>query len=295
MINDLDKALRQLLINELPIKNGEVKIEFKPPVRDWSSRIENRPTLNLFLHDIRENKALRQSAWDVKRNGNGGYTKQRTPVRLDLYYLITVWAKEPEDEHRILTRTLAALFRNPTLPEELLTEGLQNQPTPIQVGVAQYDLPHKLTDVWSVLDNEIRPGIDCVITLALNPYDTFAGPLVRTRELYVGQTDELLEKQKLVKETDHGHDHFWMVGGTVGSDEPVEELKLTLVERGLRVPVKTDGRFIIGNLAEGAYTLEVSAKEHEPTFHQINVPSRSYDIQLKGVDRRRDAKKEPKP
>ncbi len=49
MYNDLDEALRQLLIRELPIKNSDVDIKFDQPKREWSGRL-NRPTLNLFLY-----------------------------------------------------------------------------------------------------------------------------------------------------------------------------------------------------------------------------------------------------
>jgi hypothetical protein len=34
-------------------------------------------------------------------------------------YNVTVWARAPEDEHRLLWRVLAALGRNPVFPEDL--------------------------------------------------------------------------------------------------------------------------------------------------------------------------------
>ena len=43
MFHDLDEVLRQLLIEEIPIKNGEVDIEFDQPSREWSARL-SRPT-----------------------------------------------------------------------------------------------------------------------------------------------------------------------------------------------------------------------------------------------------------
>ena len=57
MINDLDEVLRQFLVRELPIKNSEVDIAFDQPAREWSARV-SRPTLNLFLYDLRENQKL---------------------------------------------------------------------------------------------------------------------------------------------------------------------------------------------------------------------------------------------
>ena len=184
MIDDLDEALRRLLVRELPIKSGEVDIAFDQPKRDWSARL-SRPALNLFLFDIRENQKLRQAQrmWQAEHQDGQGVTQRRQAVRLDLRYFITAWATEPEDEHRLLARTLAALFLYPTLPDDLLPEGLLGQPAPIQLLVAQEANLAAPSDLWGVMDNELRPAIVCVVTMGLNPYQPVHTPLVRTREL----------------------------------------------------------------------------------------------------------------
>ncbi|MBI1878877.1 MAG: DUF4255 domain-containing protein [Chloroflexi bacterium] len=278
MINDLDEVLRQVLIRELPIKNGEVDIAFDQPKREWSARL-NRPTLNLFLHDVRENNKLRQTqpAWEVERQGNGKITQRRKPVRVDLHYMITAWTADPEDEHRLLTRTLLALFRLPHLPEELLPENLQGQPVPIPIIVAQSDELRTPADIWSALDNELRPAIVCTITLALNPYQPLTTPLVSTRELRVGQAAEPLQ-QRISDPA--GPEIFWTIGGTVRSDESQENLRLTLVEKGLEVPIQAEGRFAIGNLKAGDYTLEVQAEGRQPHRHPITVPAPDYELKV---------------
>ncbi len=276
MINDLDEVLRQLLIREIPIKNGEVDIAFDQPKREWSARL-NRPTLNLFLHDIRENAKLRNLQWERQDNGkNRSVTVQQTPIRLDLHYLITAWAAEPDDEHRLLTRTLMSLFRYTYLPKELLSESLQDQPFPIPLKVAQYDELRNPADLWSALDNELRPGIICITTLALNPYLPITTPLVRTRDLRIGQAAVPLSQQRLQEQVEL--DRFWTIGGTISSQEPLEKLRLTLVERGLEVDLQPEGRFAIGNLEAGDYTLEVSVEGRKPRRHKITVPSPDYEL-----------------
>lgn len=278
MISDLDEVLRQLLIRELPIKNSEVDIAFDQPKREWSART-SRPTLNLFLHDLRENNALRQPEWQIERNRDGTATKRRTAIRMDLHYMITAWVRDhPEDEHRLLTLTVLALARFAHLPDDLLPESLKDQPVPIPVRVAQHDEFRTPADIWSALDNELRPAIACTVTLALNPYRPYTGPLVRTRDLRFGQTTELPHYQRLAEAT--GQDRFWMVGGTVRGDGSLEDLSLTLVERGLNVPVQSEGQFVIGNLEAGEYVLEVSAKGRKPSQHRITVPSPQYDVEL---------------
>ena len=276
MISDLDEVLRQLLIEELPIKNGEVHIEFHQPTREWSGRL-SRPTLDLFLYDLRENSTLRQVDWEIERR-NGTFTRQRVAARVDLHYMITAWATEPEDEHRLLTRTLLALFRHPTLPARLLPESLQGQPAPIPIRVAQFDEFRSPADVWSALDNELRPSIILTLTLALDPYSKVTGPLVRSRDIRFGQAAGLPAERQLQPDADQ--DRFWMVGGQVRGDGAPAGVQVRLVERGADVRLDAEGRFVIGNLEAGEYTLEVVREGKKPAQHRITVPAESYDIEL---------------
>jgi hypothetical protein len=281
MIEDLDEALRQLLMRELPIKNGEIDIQFNQPRREWSGRL-SRPTLDLFLYDVRENAKLRHTAqgWELERRSDGTAVQRRRPFRVDLSYLITAWATEPEDEHRLLARTLMALFRVPEMPADLLPESLQDQPAPITFKVAQSDTVQNLTDFWSAIDNELRPTIVCVVTLALNPYEPITGPLVRTRELRFGQVQDPAQAQKLIKPA--GVDTYWTIGGTLRSQAPLEvdKVRLTLVERGLDIEVKPEGRFSIGNLEAGDYTLECVTAAGAPRRYKIKVPAPDYEIEV---------------
>ena len=296
MIDDLDEVLRQYLIRELPIKNSEVEIAFDLPKREWSSRL-SRPTLNLFVYDLHENNKLRASKqWRVEYNGDGTATQRRQPVRLDVHYMTTAWAADPGDEHRLLARTLLVLLRVPSLPEDLLPESLQNQPRPIPIEVAQPEALVNATDIWSVLDNEMRPAIAFNITMSLDPYAPVTEPLVRTRELRVGQaivpelqspgaaaasaTGEEPAGLALPQMLDEkaGRDELWTIGGNLRSERPVEDLGLTLVERGLKVPVLPGGRFTIGGLRAGEYTLEVAVEGREPKRHRIRVPAPDYEV-----------------
>ncbi len=281
MIEDLDEALRRLLIRELPIKNGEIDIQFNQPRREWSAKL-SRPTLDLYLFDLRENLKLRHTAqgWESERRNDGVAVLRRRPFRLDLHYLITAWASEPEDEHRLLARTLMALFRVPEMPADLLPESLLDQPAPITFKVAQYDTAQNLTDYWSSLDNEMRPAVVCIVTMALNPYQPIIGSIVRTRELRFGQVHDPSQSQTLVKPA--GADTFWTIGGVLQSKEPLapDRVRLTLVERGMEIEVKPEGRFSIGNLETGDYTLECAITDGETRRYKIKVPSPDYVLEV---------------
>ena len=138
MIDDFDETLRRLLIRELPIKKNEVDVKFDQPSREWSAKL-SRPTLNVFLYDMRENVKLRPPTpqWVSTPIEDGKVSMRLRAVRMDLFYAVTAWAREPEDEHRLLSRTVMALLRTPFMPEDLLMEGLQDQPVPIPLEVAQ--------------------------------------------------------------------------------------------------------------------------------------------------------------
>ena len=289
MLDDLDEALRKFLIREVPIKNGEVDIEFKQPTRQWSARV-SKPTLNVFLYDVRENAKLRkaQTGWDtgMARPANGGNRGSRpptaahimNPVRLDCHYLLTVWATEPEDEHRLLGRVLVALFRSQDLPEELLPENLKHQPAPISIKAAQYETLEKPSDFWNVMDNQQRPGVPLVLTAAIDPFKPITAPIIRTREIRIGQTADGRDGELLAEA---GTESFFQISGLLKSKSPLANPRLTVLERAVSVQLKPDGAFTIGNLAPGEYTVEISAEGLQPQRQKIKIPADSYDLELK--------------
>lgn len=281
MIEDLDETLRRLLVHEMPIKSGEVDVDFKQPKREWSARL-SRPTINLFLYEVRENTKLRQMSqgWELEERLNNRVSERRKAVRIDLPYIITAWANEPEDEHRLLSRTLMVLFRTPALPEDILPESLQDQPAPISLKVAQAEDTDKvnMSELWSALDNVMRPAVTCVVTMALNPYQAMEVPIVRERVLRVGQAEKPSTYWQFVEQS--GANVYWTVGGTVYSKKPLDTIRLMLVERGTDVELLPEGRFTIGNLEAGDYTLEIKAEGQKPSRRTLTVPAPDYNFEV---------------
>jgi hypothetical protein len=270
MIDDLDEALRDLLVRELPIRSNEVDITFDQPKRDWAARL-SRPTLNLYLYDLRENLKLRREASqrEIERRPASVITL-RPAIRMDLNYLVTAWATDPGDEHRLLARTLMALLRFQELPDEVLPEALQDQPNPIPLKVSQPDTLDKPSDLWSVLDNQQRPGIVVTTTVAFNPFSPVEQLLTRTAEVNFGQ-------KNVPADNPHG---YISISGSVRSKKPLKNVQIMLLERGTLADLQDSGEFGIRNLKPGDYTLRLMADGLKPSDHKITVPSASYDIEV---------------
>jgi len=287
MIADLDETIRRLLQQELPIKNGEIEIKFDQPKREWSARL-NRPTVNLFLYDLRENPVLRQHGWEqIAGNGNGRGDNQlahlkRTPLRVDCFYMLTTWASDPEDEHRLLSSALLALFRFPVLPADRLVGSLKKQPFEVPARLANHDRLTNPAEVWSSLDNEMRPSISYIITLALDPWVEITAPLVRTFTMRSGQAVGMPELPSLQMDTVLERVDL---GGTVQSaksGDPLSGIQVAIKGTGLFTTTDTSGRFRLGSLPPGEYILVAWPEEGRPLEKAITLPGdgRAYDLQL---------------
>lgn len=288
MINDLDEVLRQVLLQDKQIKENRIDISFDQPKGDWSAKL-NRATLNLFLYDVRENSKLRQTQppWETKAINGDSITRRRRPVRVDLHYMLTAWATEPDDEHYLLTVALLALFRTPELPLDLLPERLQEQPAPVSLMVAQEDTLRNPAEIWSAMDNQLRPSIPLVVTLALNPYAPMpAVKIVKERGLrlepHLKRRDKDYREQEDAQDEDKAAHYRWTIGGTVTSGQPLdfEEIRLTLVEAGAEVRPQADGRFSFGNLVAGDYNLEVFVSDRRVAHKVVTVPSADFEVNL---------------
>lgn len=280
MIQYLDQALREFLTQELEKTiRDQVDISFDQPSRQWSEERGQPLTLSLFLYDLRENPKLRQTQpmWEVEQRTAVAVTRRRGPVRADLHYLITAWANDPRDEHLLLGQTWKTLLRHPHLPADLLPEKLDKQPVPIPIRVAQVDELRNPTDVWNVLNNEMRPALTCTLTVALDPDDSRPVSLVREYELRVGQSSDP-RKEKL--DEDVAPDVFWTIGGTLKTQTPLDQIEMRLVERDRKVEVMSGGRFVVGPLHGGNYTLEVKVEGHKPRRFTIKVPSADVELEL---------------
>ncbi len=192
-------------------------------------------------------------------------------MQINVYYLVTAWANEPEDEHRMLGRALMGLYRHPYLTDEYRIGDLRDQPGRIELLAAQPELLNDATLFWSAMNNQPRPGLVCQVAMALDPHTPFDTPMVTERGM--GFADERGTPDACVAE-------FWAVKGQLNGPTPLRRVRAILVEEDMTINVRHDGAFTIQGLPAGNYTLEVTVGDQPPTRHAFSVPSRSYIFEV---------------
>ena len=115
MLHLLDEAIEAYLRDQVPLPRGEIDVVFDRPSREWSASV-TRPTLDLFLWDIRRNSSDQEAGMEtVVENGR---RVRRPPLpRIDCRYMVTAWAGQPRDEHQLLGAVMATLLMQPSRVE----------------------------------------------------------------------------------------------------------------------------------------------------------------------------------
>jgi hypothetical protein len=274
VFDDLDETVRQLLIREVPLDLTEVDVSFDAPDREWSGRL-SRPTINCFLYDVRESEDLRESAWGVSSDANNRtVTRHVLPMFLNTTYNVTVWARAPEDEHRLLWRVLHSLARFRAIPTSIAQGGLRDQRSPLFSRVARPEQTRtSAADLWQALDNRIRPSLTYVVTVAMDPNIAITSPMTFSTATRTGGMNGEM----------NGHaDELMFIGGRVrnrkdGSSVPGARVRLT--DRGSEAMTGSDGQFAF-SVRRGKAHFEIEVPGRKPVRRTADVPSANYDIEV---------------
>jgi hypothetical protein len=268
MIHDLDETIRQILVQGGKLDPTEVEISFDIPNREWSSGI-SKPTLNCYMFDIRENRELRQYGVEAATGPANRMSRQRPPLRFDLTYLVTAWTRAVEDEHRLLWHALHTLTRFETVPDEYLQGDLRETGYPIISRTALPDSVLKSPgEFWTALENQLKPSLSYVVTLAMNRELLLAGPPVLTSLIRFPWPGGVDQRQA------------WF-GGVVRNKrgEPVPNITVTIEGRAISAITDLQGRFRLRVPEAGSYTLltQVDGKTQRRT---VEIPEPSYDLEI---------------
>ncbi len=280
MISDVDEALRNLILDSLTVSRQNVDIKYDLPSRDWASRL-NRPTINLFLFDIRENLRLRgaEQYRQIPRD-DGKVEVRRNPVRIDLRYLLTAWTKDPEDEHLLLSDTLLTLLRNPTIPDKYASEQMKKQQFPVILDAAVYQPEHgpteKATEIWGVIGNDIHAGFIVTVTITVDPYE----PLVFTQVSSIGRSLGQTSPEggrAMVEAGSEKYDEGFFI--RTKKYEP-STLTVILVEKNIALSVDEEYRVKLPTLSAGKYHLDVLYRGKVLKHQAIEIPAKEKTVVL---------------
>ena len=272
MIADLDTGLRDLLIAQLK-RHGfdDIDVVFDTPTSEWASTL-TRPTVNLFLCDLRKSTRPGQSAPDGGRNGNR--TTERAPaMRVDCIFAITTWSKAVADEHRLLSQVLGVLYAFPNLTGHLgvrFDAGGQRFEVLATVGEQR---PEQRSDFWQSVGGVYKPALDYVVTLAVESGNVIErGPDVRSTTIRTGRAD--MPRRDVQELTN--------VGGIVRDDDgtPVADAWIAVHELGKIASSGEDGRFRLGRIPSGAYEVRVRDRDGREATVEVTVPAEPIDVVL---------------
>lgn len=270
MLAELDEAIRRLLLQHGDLDPAEVDIRFEIPDREWAATI-SKPTINLYLYDIHENRQLRGTEWQTQRDGVNAAHIRRNPWRIDVAYLITAWTKAVEDEHRLLWHVLATLFRFPSIPGDLLNGALGEFEGDIPTSIGQPESTLRSPgEFWSALDNKLKPSLNYIVTLPLDTQYTRLAPLVFGARYGV----EPMPSHPLPGTAD--------ISGVVrGADgRGLGAARVFFTGTNQKVTTDREGRYSFRGVPHGVHAVAVGILGERPQEFTLTVPADGYDLTL---------------
>lgn len=188
MLHLLDDAFEAYLRSEVPLPVSEVDIVFERPNREWSASV-NRPTVNIFLWDLRRNSTDQEAGMEVSIV-NGRAVRRPPKPRMDLRYVVTTFAGEVRDEHQLLGSVMMALLKYTEIPVEYLP-GAYADVRPLPSMHVERSDGSESAEFWTAVQGDVRPGLDVTITATVDAgFVAEAGPPTGRFILGVGRMDD---------------------------------------------------------------------------------------------------------
>jgi hypothetical protein len=259
MFQDLDATLKAVLSDATaPADLRNAEVSFITPDKDYKPTLS---TVNLFLHDVAENRSLRDNA-PVRDLAGHKYSVRRPPLRVDCTYLATAWSAntagmKTQDEHRLLGLALTWLSRFPVVDERFLQGALKTppQPFPLPVEVAQVKEGQGMGQFWSALGVAPRPAFSLTVTVAATLFDDV--------EEFPAVEEVLVHSTLPIRRT--------LAGRVLDHDlTPLGAAKVSVQGTGREATAGPTGAFSFEGLEFGHYTLRVQVINHAELLAAID-------------------------
>ncbi|MBE0695824.1 MAG: DUF4255 domain-containing protein [Anaerolineaceae bacterium] len=286
MITAVDDALKQLLLHQIPLATNEYDISFEAPSRSWSAQL-SRPTIDLFLIEIKENAAFLLNQPPPNIQDKGFIPIRRELARVDLYYLVSCWAPTTVQQHTLLSHILRAILQTPIFPEDLLPDPLKNQSRTIRLRLAQDDNLPQITDLWNSLENDLHPALRLAVTVAVEPPHSDGISSLQPAGLRIFN-ESTGEDPGQVEKSAHDSPNeptfplaFHLISGRLRSQKYTNAVfKLVLRESGQEFSPDQEGEFRITRLQEGEYHLDILVNGRLVKQQKLHVPSTFVEIEI---------------
>jgi hypothetical protein len=191
MLHLLDESLEAFLRAAVPLAQRDVDVVFEAPDGDWAAGLSARPTVNLYLWDVRPNLSEREFGEELISREDGRRFRRDPLPRVDCRYLVTAWTTEVGNEHKVLGDVLAVLLLHPVIPAEYLRGPFATvRPLP-GIRLRSGDGTDN-SDFWSALGGQLKPGLDLVVTATVDAtMSVLAGPPVeKVQPSIIGINDQ---------------------------------------------------------------------------------------------------------
>jgi hypothetical protein len=225
LLDLLDETLEAFLRATVPLDARDVDVSFEAPDTDWSAKL-TRPTVNLFLWDIRRSSERSQAGMETLER-DGATVRRLALPRIELRYLVTAWTTEHRDERALLSGLMRTILGHSHVPDDFIADPLKDLPAPALL-MTRGGEDH--VDVFKTLQGQLKPGLNLVVHTAVEiDVYTPAGPPAEAFDLRLtdrntGATDDVPRR----------------VAGQI--DDP-EAVGATVLSRHGKTTVNAAGRF----------------------------------------------------
>lgn len=275
MIEKIDNIIERFLYNELGKPDAaDLDFSFAIPTKKWSEALEQE-MVNIYLLDVKENVQMRKNEWQRNYTPEGQVEHSKPPITLDLYYLISVYTKNSniEKEHDFFSRILVCLCNFSSLSKTYLDSEAElaelSKKISMELFPQKYIDDHLGFQLWSAIDQNVRPVISLRITAPLELGISNSSALVKTKDIVYTPLE----------------DHLYTLNGRVvyeynGAQIPVSsaliELKNQEGETVQSVTSSMVGLFSLSNVNNESFTAEVAAEGYKlKSLPLENIPQLS--------------------
>jgi uncharacterized protein DUF4255 len=152
-IGDVTQTLQDLLTSQQnPL--GLFEVSLNSPADEVVDPTSTTPKVNLFLFRVTENIFIRNEDWVA----NGPNTQQFPPLALNLFYVLTPFAENKLDEHRVLGEAMRIFHDTGLVQGADLQGSLEDTPEQFRIDLVQLAI-EDLTRVWTALAKPYRLSV----------------------------------------------------------------------------------------------------------------------------------------